>query len=337
VREKARRSSLRAGPRVATFAAFLSLGACELAFPLDLGPSDASSDSYAADGRSITDAPGVTDSAVGPDAMPDSTVGSDAADAAAPDAAADTSHVADGSCDASYRTRILCDNPVAYWRLDEPGPSIAADQVDGGPSATYAGLAGMIGYGVPGALLTDTDTAIHLSGSNWLNAGNGSALEFTGNVSYSLEAWVSPDAPTLPGSTSTVMARYASTALTMGEKQTGYTLWSQGAQLSTGRYADDASTTAIGGPPDAGVYTHVVATYSANSRTLQLFVNGVSIGKTGGAPDLNADTISFLVGASSVKEGGTDTWAGRIDEVAIYAYPLTGTQVLTHYRVSGRP
>ena len=86
------------------------------------------------------------------------------------EAGVDSSAGCDG--DAGYRALVLCDQPAAYWRLDEHGPPSALDQVDGGPVGTYdpSGEGG-IQYGAPGAIVGDPDPAIHLNGTTMVSVG----------------------------------------------------------------------------------------------------------------------------------------------------------------------
>jgi hypothetical protein len=310
---------------LALFGVFLSLGACELVFPLEVAPAPGE----AGDATTPLDA---TDSA---DASLDAMDAADTSlrlDAEAGHPPTDSSTLCgDG---ASYRTSVLCDNPIAYWRLGDPGPATAADEVDGGPPGTYIGPATVAGisYGAPGAILGDPDTAIHLGGSGWV-ASDAGRFEFTGNAEYTLEAWVSPDAPDTNG---TIVARYASSG-PVGK--TGYRIVNLGAALSTDRYTADASVSAAGNPLPAGVYTYVVATYNYSMQTggeLTLWVNRNPVTKMQTLISLDVDNaIPFLIGASGLLGNPIDPWTGSIDEVAVYAGLLPEERIYAHFHAAG--
>ena len=52
----------------------------------------------------------------------------------------------------SYKAAILADLPIAYWRLDEQGGSVAADSAGANPGGPFGSLA----HTQPGAFGSDT-------------------------------------------------------------------------------------------------------------------------------------------------------------------------------------
>jgi hypothetical protein len=230
-------------------------------------------------------------------------------------------------CDggAGYSALVLCDQPAAYWRFGERGPPSAFDQVDGGPAGTYdPGGKGGIQYGAPGAIAGDPDTAIHVNGATMVTAGT--ALGFPGTATFSLEAWVKPDIVD-----TNYRAIVSRAAWVSGQYRVGYALWSHTSGVGAERYSGTAAVqkavyqTAL--PTNA--YTHVVATYDGG--TLSVYENGMLVVAL--LMQLSMDIMSapFQVGNETAVP--YPPWVGSIDEVAVYAHPLSATQVTEHYRV----
>src|SRR5437588_12563469 len=67
-----------------------------------------------------------------------------------------------GSASSGYRTAVLADNPVSYWRLGEGSGTTAADE-QGTNSGTYVGSPTL---GQPGLLTGDPNTAVAFNGSS---------------------------------------------------------------------------------------------------------------------------------------------------------------------------
>jgi len=79
----------------------------------------------------------------------------------------------------------------------------------------------------------------------------------------------------------------------------------------------------------SGVAEHVAATY--DGTTLRLYVNGVSMASTTSKGSIAAPT-SFTVGARSDFAG---SWAGVIDEAAVYDRALSAAEVEEHAEAAG--
>jgi hypothetical protein len=80
---------------------------------------------------------------------------------------------------------------------------------------------------------------------------------------------------------------------------------------------------------------HVVFAFNASTRLLELFVNGaLDTSWTAGATPLTSTTASLDLGR---RHDGTCYLDGVLDEVAIYNYPLSSTQVSQHYLLGSTP
>ena len=77
----------------------------------------------------------------------------------------------------------------------------------------------------------------------------------------------------------------------------------------------------------------VVVTY--DGTTLTLFIDGESVGTASFSDRLGtlADSNGLILGRDTAGSGNWVT--GSVDEAAVYATALTGTQVLNHFSASG--
>ena len=152
-----------------------------------------------------------------------------------------------------------------------------------------------------------------------VNAGNGNALNITGNA-ITIEAWVKP---TVAG----VHKHVVSKSLDGGQRQ--YNLY-----VSNAEKVDFIITTSVGGMFDLATtetiplnnWSHIVATYNGSSMTI--YINGkfsISVPRTGNIVSKSADVLigSFMAGQSS--------FMGFIDEVRVYETALTLGQIRQHY------
>jgi hypothetical protein len=235
----------------------------------------------------------------------------------------------DGTTDAGcygetgYHALVLCDHPAAYWRVGERGGPSASDEVEGGAIGVYdpSGTGG-IQYGVPGAIVGDPDTAIHLNGTTSVSAGT--ALEFAGMAPFSLEAWVKPDLVD-----TNYRAFVSRTSWPDGGHRVGYNFWSRATGVGAERYSGaQAEQTALDTAAlPTTTYSHVVATYDGG--TLSVYENGTLMGSVLIQISVNSVKAVFEIGAAPLV---SSPWIGSIDEVAVYAYALSAEQVNAHYR-----
>jgi hypothetical protein len=86
----------------------------------------------------------------------------------------------------TYASTVLGDAPAIFWRLGEPGGSVAADSSGNGNTGTYSSSG--VTYGAAGAPLGDADTAVSLSGGNVTGYSQGGVP--VGNAARTAEAWI---------------------------------------------------------------------------------------------------------------------------------------------------
>lgn len=226
-----------------------------------------------------------------------------------------------------YRQVVLADEPVAYLRLGESSPGEpAADEVNGGPVGAYTG---MLTLGQPGAIAGDTNTAVALSGG-YVDLGDVLPFGTAGglNAPFSIEVWLQPSAFSgMPEEVvvkrdydATTMALYGYDLLVGGDGKPCIQRW--GGAGSAGAYDSARAPTPL---PTSG-YSHVVATY--DQSRLVLYVNGTAVATS---PSTRATPLT----SSPLRVGGDPSfaasYAGLVDELAIYDHELSPDHVLAHF------
>lgn len=218
---------------------------------------------------------------------------------------------------ASYANVVLADQPAAYYRLDDTG-SVAKDTSGHNYTAT---LHGGIATSQPGAMTYDPDTAMLLDGSTGylsLPAGVGVA----GAAPFTLEAWVNPTSIPPANGTYEVIVGFGAYGY---HNMAVLFLYSTGTQLEvlfSGYGADIAGSASI----VSGTWYHLAATY--DGTTVILYQNGVEASRE--TVTLNV-TLTWL-GSIGASQFNGQILAATVDEVAVYHYPLSAAQVLTHYQ-----
>lgn len=221
--------------------------------------------------------------------------------------AADSGTLADGP---DYRSVVLSDNPVSYWRLGESSGAVAADEL-GVNNGTYA--ASGVALGGAGAIASDTNTAATFSGTSGVSIPDSASLHFSSAMTF--EVWVNP----------TTTGRIATKSATGGPD------WFL--NLETGnkfRFAvADTGFVNHFSPFSAAValysWHHVAGVY--DGAHVRLYVDSVEQTPATAA----SITINNNNGALQLAETG-GSLAGTIDEVAVYNTALSAARILAHYQ-----
>ncbi len=96
----------------------------------------------------------------------------------------------------SYRSLILSQQPLGYWRFNETSGTTATDLSGNGYNGTYSTGASGVTLGATGALPNDTDKGITGALNSTVNFGNVPALSFTGTQAFSMSFWLNPSQTT---------------------------------------------------------------------------------------------------------------------------------------------
>ncbi|HUA66825.1 MAG TPA: LamG-like jellyroll fold domain-containing protein [Alphaproteobacteria bacterium] len=226
-----------------------------------------------------------------------------------------------------YPSVIFSDSPLSYWRLDETSGTTAYDVMSGNN-----GVYNNATLGLPGYSPLDSDTAAGFSGLNsYVGSISGTAINFTNNAPFTLEAWVNGPAG-LPDQ-STIIAKGIGNNGTTETEQFALDVSGGNFRFFTTHSGNQYQALATVGPD--GTWQYVVGVYDSSSlpATLRLYVNGEQVA-TVTAPYAQSTTVSPVSIGS--KRTGNDpnydgTFNGTIDEVAVYNKALDASTILAHY------
>ncbi|HEX4120634.1 MAG TPA: LamG-like jellyroll fold domain-containing protein, partial [Verrucomicrobiae bacterium] len=241
-----------------------------------------------------------------------------------------------------YPAKILSDDPVAYWRLDETNGATIANDYVGGHDGNYS----QVVLGVPGYSSVDTDTAVEVgtnagfSTDSYMQEIDNSAqglplIDFAGqgsNADFSVEVWAKGPPGQNPAGSCIVAKGYS------GSDQFTVDASAPGGKFRFNlRNAKGGSAGAIYSPvgPD-GNWHHLVAVCDETDGEMVLYVDGqtsgtiTAIGGTGVAET----PVPVSVGAQSSGGDFLYQFNGTIDEVSLYNYALSAGEVAAHYQAA---
>lgn len=247
-----------------------------------------------------------------------------------------------------YRSAVLADSPVAYWRLGEASGTTAADEMGSyngtcTPNSGGAWTGGTLG--AAGALADGNTAATFPGGTSFtttphVNIGSAMATVFTGNNPRSFDFWIKPAATMVSGAIIAKSDNQAGAALfawlihMLSTGEVVFTL--QGPASAFWRVTSPAATLA------ASTWAHVaVVVGDTNTRASAIYMNGVSqslTASTGGTPPTTwtAAVTNVWIGKSH-KSASAYATAADIDEMAIYSSALSAARVLAHYQAARPP
>lgn len=244
---------------------------------------------------------------------------------------------------AGYAKVVVGDHPVAYWRLDEPTGSANAIDVVGSFNGAYTVQSAppgpvTISNQVAGAVTKDTNTAVSIGGGEIVSIPY--ALELNPVTGpWSFEAWIKPALLVTPNYPVPFSSLWNSDG---GGHLFGWNMY----QHPDGYWTFNAFNGGGGGsfssefndhPLDTNKWYYMVLT--DDLTTLRFYVNNV-LGAT-----INRNSFGFkpngingdpnVAGAPTVlgqrSDFAFDPFTGTIDEVAVYNYALSPTQIRNHY------
>lgn len=209
-----------------------------------------------------------------------------------------------------------------YWNLDETSGTVAGDSSGYGRTGTRTN-----------GPTTSTSTAAPLQFTNLASLSfdgtndyvtMGDVLDMGTPQSFTLSAWVNHNTVT-PGQTEVITAKSTGTV--------GYSFGLMTADFLTCTLGDGVNTvTATAGTAmTLGTWHHVAAVVDRGNQLLKLYLDGVAVGSAGTVlvTDMN-NAQPFRIGIPSIYSGTASTdnaWDGFIDDVRVYARPLTLTEI----------
>ena len=244
---------------------------------------------------------------------------------------------------ADYPSTILADHPVAYYRLEEAnGSSTAADSSGNGFDGvvTYVTQADAITiFPQLGLAGLDTNSALFATstgtGQGHIDVPVNSTInpvlpDGTNGAPFSAELWV--QATTQPNGYA-VPLDDSGFFNALNPNSSGWNFYQTPGPTSTWTFSLRPNPGLVFGGPAVtlGKWTHLVLTYDGTNAIL--YANGVAAITFPNVPQylVNDDTEDMLLGEGPAT--GQTAFDGYVDEVAIYNYALSASQVTNHYAI----
>lgn len=218
-----------------------------------------------------------------------------------------------------YANRVLADNPVSYWRLDETSGTTAYDQ-KGLNNAAYYGSPTL---GVQDGLLSGDGTAVSMGSSNDQYVGKNAPQNFP-STAVSVEFWLRSSDTTSDGTPfSYATSTSDNTLLVYNYRNFGFYI--NGDYVNTGVAGND------------GQWNHFVFTWRNSDGALSVYKNStLAYSGTIGVGAAIASGGYLALGQEQDAVGGAfasgQRLIGSLDEMALYNYVLTQDKVTAHYQ-----
>lgn len=226
-----------------------------------------------------------------------------------------------------YAKVVMADDPVAYWRLDEPSDSTTAVDAAGSFDGTYdTSKGGTITYAVPTGIPGETNTAIAVKNNARVRVPY--ALELNPYGAFTAEAWVKPNTLGVNGQD------YRTAFSSMGSGPTGWLVYQQPDNTwAWVIFADNWVSTWLYDTTDtitANTWYHIVLTREGS--LFSFYVNGKLVAST--EYDIYNPSRDGKTDFGWRNDDDWKSFDGAIDDVAFYNKALTAVQVLNHYQTS---
>ena len=223
----------------------------------------------------------------------------------------------------TYRSRVLVTpGCVAYWRLGEeaagtaipPAPEPNARDTKGTNHGLFQGSG--YGRGEPPLIQNSVDKASRNAQGTYVRVPDAASLRFT--TKFSLEGWIKPTTLTTAGSqAATIVGKVGEYFLKItqaGEALCGY--------VDAG--GQERQLKSAPGAVSVDQVTHLVGTF--DGTTLRVYVNGASVAESAAGGSIASRSNPVQIGSY----GAAQFYAGVVDEVAVYAEPMSPDRVSDH-------
>jgi hypothetical protein len=227
----------------------------------------------------------------------------------------------------TYAQLIMADHPVAYWRLDETNGSAAHDYWGG-----YDGVCTNVQLGRPGYNALDPDAAAGFGTISSINSYVGNiGVDFSSltPAALSVEAWVKGAAQA-----------GGSGIVTKGTGGGGeqFCIDTGAANQSFRFFVRDSggkSHNANGTIAPNGAWHHLVGVCDEVNGSITLYVDGAANATNTVSGGLLSTLFPASIGSRTLSQSDPYNlnFVGTIDEVSIYNYALSASEVQLHYRV----
>lgn len=225
-----------------------------------------------------------------------------------------------------YSAVVLLDEPVAYWRLDEPSGSTTARDVVGGHDGTYTGVCDK---GAEGILGPGTDTAVLFTENGGCNivVEDAEALAFTERSSFTVECWLYRMVWADP-----VVDFFRHTTGDSGTLD-GYYLDIQHENAHFGRCRDGGCESAGTAAVQRDGWHHIALVFDqelSDIGAMRVYVDGesdLSMEGTGNVAIEPPGGAAFVLGDA---RGNDTSLFGVLDECAVYDKALSAQRIAEH-------
>lgn len=235
-----------------------------------------------------------------------------------------------------YATRVLANNPLAFWRLNDPDQ--AATLADERNLLNNSQYFIDVDYQLPGALLGDANAAVGFRG-----IATSKAEVFINNElstpQFSAELWARRTGG--DGAFTSPLTFRDLNDTTVPPYRKGWLFYATDANRWQFRIGDGTATwVIIDGPPIVnGEWTQLVGTY--NGTDVAFYVNGALVeSRVASYSPIDPAQLPPLLrigGGSTEAETGAFFFTGGVDEVAVYSSALTAAQVADHWAAAFSP
>jgi hypothetical protein len=215
-----------------------------------------------------------------------------------------------------YADVVLADKPFAYWRLNERT----------GFGTTAYDISGNNNHAIYSAeVIREQDSAVE-NGDSSIKTVNNSAVSFVKDLTgltgpFSYEFWINPTVIPIP------MPQEYAVALCFTNIESNFSIHLTKVRASFELHlvvAPDAE-----GYFTTGKWAHIICVWDDNSY-INLYKDGIRLINAGPyVGPMSLGTGRHYIGRWS--GGLTYPWDGGIDEVSLYDYALTESQVKSHY------
>jgi hypothetical protein len=229
---------------------------------------------------------------------------------------------AGGSSDCAYRTEVIGDGPIAYWRFDEtPGSTMAVDELD-----AYSGSYHGVTLGEPSAVGATCGPSVYLNGTGYVSVEDASALDFAGMQAFTVEAWVRQDNAV---GNQDVVSKYGGAGPFLG-----YSLAATSSAVTFRRFEDDPDAAASSEGLPNGAWTHIVGVYDGTNQ--RLYIDGIQAAIDGSSMPMDGNASPLVLGCKSLAPETGGCFMGGLDEVAIYSTALGADRIAAHFAAASR-
>jgi len=206
---------------------------------------------------------------------------------------------------------------VAHWELDEiTGAATADNSITGSHPGTLIGTPRPAWLPTGGVI--DGLGALRFNGANYVNCGDieSSAM----NAAMTCSAWIK------------INSFNVGYQAVLGK---GYTAWRIIRYAATNQLMfcinSNAASTINSINVNDGQWHHIAAVYDSAANSIKLYVDGVASSSTGNGA-IGTNTYNVLLGANPDQLGDASYFDGDMDNVQLYSYAFSESQVLDTYQ-----